>query len=145
MDAIVNSALVYVLRVRKREIKLCQREGERRTYIFSLDPLPSNSLVYFIDFYWLIFNKFHFLYFILLLFLFCLCVLFYYFCSFSFYFVMVIAMSIHLIDMPLDEESKGSRVVGVDGLVWVGWMVWLADMVGWLDGGMDIRLLNLDC
>jgi hypothetical protein len=28
--------------------------------------------------------------------------------------------------------------------VWVGFMVWLADMVGWLDGGMD-RLLNLDC
>ena len=28
--------------------------------------------------------------------------------------------------------------------VWVGLMVCLADMVGWLDGGMD-RLLNLDC
>ena len=76
-------------------------ERRREKKIFSLDPLPSNSLVYFIYFYWLIFNTISFFFFY---FYFVFVFSFYYFCSFSFYFVMVIAMSIHLIDMPLDEE-----------------------------------------
>jgi hypothetical protein len=75
-------------------------ERRREKKISSLDPLPSNSLVYFVHFYWLIFNTISFFFFC---FYFVFVFSFYYFCSFSFYFVMVIAMSIHLIDMPLDE------------------------------------------
>ena len=80
-------------------------ERRREKKIFSLDPLPSNSLVYFIDFYWLIFNTISFfIFYSSFVFILSLCSLLLFFCSFSFYFVMVIAMSIHLIDMPLDEE-----------------------------------------
>jgi hypothetical protein len=35
-------------------------ERRREKKIFSLDPLPSKSLIYFIDFYWLIFNTISF-------------------------------------------------------------------------------------
>ncbi len=46
---VVNSALVYVLRVRKREIKLWQREGERRR---SEDLLPRSSSIEFISLFY---------------------------------------------------------------------------------------------
>ena len=77
----VNSALVCTQReVEKIEI---QTVGERKRREEDLPPrsLPSNSLVIFINFYWLHFNT---IYFILLFILFCLCELFYYFRSFYF-------------------------------------------------------------
>ncbi len=53
---VVNSALVYVRTQSEEERNQTVSERRREKKIFSLDPLPSNSLVYFIDFYWLIFN-----------------------------------------------------------------------------------------
>jgi hypothetical protein len=58
---VVNSALVYVLRAQSEEERnqtVSERKEEEK--ISSLALLPPNSLVYFISFYWLIFNTISF-------------------------------------------------------------------------------------
>jgi hypothetical protein len=69
-------------------------ERKRREEDLPPRSLPSNSLVNFIHFYWLIFNTIYFL-FILTLWALLL------FSLFLLYFVMVMAISIHLIDISL--------------------------------------------
>ena len=74
----VNSALCCTQRERDRDGNSnCDRERKRREEDLPPRSLPSNSLVNFISFYWLIFNTIYFI-----LFLFWLCELFYYSRSF---------------------------------------------------------------
>jgi hypothetical protein len=83
---------------RKRE-RYSNSEKDKRggKKIFLLSFLPPNLLVIFISFYWLIFNTIYFI----LLFIFASSFVIF---ALFFYFVMVMAISIHLTDMPLDED-----------------------------------------
>ncbi len=76
---VVNSALVCTQRGRRDGNSNCDRERKRREEDLPPRSLPSNSLVIFISFYWLIFNT---ICFIFIFFLFWLCELFYYSRSF---------------------------------------------------------------
>ena len=93
----VNSALVCTQRDRRDGIQNCDRERKRREEDLPPRSLPSNSLVIFISFYWLIFNTIYF-------------ILFYFYFDFvsSFIilalFVVVMAISIHLTDKTIQKK-----------------------------------------
>jgi hypothetical protein len=58
----VNSALVCTQKGRRDGIQNCDRERKRREEDLPPRSLPSNSLVIFISFYWLIFNTICFIF-----------------------------------------------------------------------------------
>jgi hypothetical protein len=90
----------------------CDRERKKREEDLPPRSLPSNSLVNFISFYWLIFNTIYFFYFF---------IFFDFVSSFIILalFVMVMAISIHLIDMPLDEDCMiYQRSLADEGKAW---------------------------
>ena len=58
----VNSALVCTQRGRRDGNSNCDRERKRREEDLPPRSLPSNSLVIFISFYWLIFNTIYFIF-----------------------------------------------------------------------------------
>jgi len=97
---LVNSALAVPKRWEKVGIQNSEKDKRGGKKIFLLSFLPPNLLVIFISFYWLIFNTISFC-FILFFFVFILALRL---LLNPFLFVMVMAMSIHLTDMPLDEE-----------------------------------------